>query len=574
MTTRYSKIKFHALLIPLLISVVFLLTSCQFTPPSLISNKTQTPSFVAPTNNPTTTPLATPVVYRSPFLSWAEQAFPKGIKDQLNNNSLLEFTDDQSKAQVVFTIDNGNLIGSWIYVAVVPFHSFQDDISVSELQSIWKGQNSENADHNHIHLSRETKEALTLIWGDPEVKNITILNEGSLTREHWLSFDTLAIIPFEDIEISWKVLTIDGLDLFSTGLDISTYPLRLPLYINTVDIPVSSIEFPTFITNFNESKLTSIALTGVTALVRDTAAIMENEGFTYPASEIYQVLNQANITHISNEVPFVPDCPNPDPNQPSLYFCSQDSYLELLEYIGTDIVELSGDHFGDWGPEAMLHTLELYHQQGWLTYGGGETLQDGLEPVFIEHNGNSFAFLGCNGKAHAKYATASEDYPGASRCDFEWMISEIKLLQESGYIVIVTLQHEEVDMFSPVAIQIYDFGRLAEAGAVIVSGSQAHHPQAFNFTGKSFIHYGLGNLFFDQWYLAKYNPSYHKNKDKSFIDLHYFYDGVHINTRFVTLKFVDNAKTRFMGPQEKESFLGEVFSHSIWEGESLSAITQ
>jgi poly-gamma-glutamate synthesis protein (capsule biosynthesis protein) len=273
-------------------------------------------------------------------------------------------------------------------------------------------------------------------------------------------------------------------------------------------------------------------------------------------------------------VPFIPDCPNPDPNQPSLYFCSKDSYLELLKFVGTDIVELSGDHFGDWGPDAMLHTLQLYHQQGWLTYGGGENLQDGLEPIYIEHNGNSFAFLGCNGKVHAKYATAAEDYPGASSCDFEWMISEISRLHDSGYIVIVTMQHEEVDTFSPVAIQEYDFGRLAGAGAAIVSGSQAHHPQSFNFTGESFIHYGLGNLFFDQWYLAKYNPSNHQNKDKSFIDIHYFYAGVHINTRFVTLQFVDNAKTRFMDTLERESFLSEVFSYSIWEGEPLRSLIE
>ena len=40
--------------------------------------------------------------------------------------------------------------------------------------------------------------------------------------------------------------------------------------------------------------------------------------------------------------------------------------------------------------------------------------------------------------------------------------------------------------------------RVADAGATMVSGSQAHYPHIMEFRGESFIHYGLGNLFFDQ----------------------------------------------------------------------------
>jgi poly-gamma-glutamate synthesis protein (capsule biosynthesis protein) len=272
-----------------------------------------------------------------------------------------------------------------------------------------------------------------------------------------------------------------------------------------------------------------------------------------------------DITHISNEVPFAEDCPSPDPNQESLYFCSKDEYIQLLEAVGTDIVELSGDHFGDWGPEAMFHSLELYNQRNWLTYGGGETLQTGLAPVFIEHNGNRFAFIGCNGKAHDRYATASDTNPGASPCDFDWMFEEIRRLSGLGYLVIATMQHEEVDSFYSIAIQQHDFRGLADSGAVIVSGSQAHHPQAVEFYNSSFIHYGLGNLFFDQWHLAHYNPTFHFNKDKSFIDIHYFYEGSYINTRLIPLQFIDNARPRPMTPEERIDFLELVFSSSVWD---------
>ncbi|MCJ7715674.1 MAG: CapA family protein, partial [Anaerolineales bacterium] len=250
----------------------------------------------------------------------------------------------------------------------------------------------------------------------------------------------------------------------------------------------------------------------------------------------------------------------------SLYFCSDDRYIQLLNSVGTDIVELSGDHFGDWGPEAMLHSLDLYHGLNLITYGGGETLQIGLDPVYLEHNGNKFAFIGCNGKVHDVYATATSTNPGASRCDFEWMIPEITRLSDEGYLVIATMQHEEIDSFSSVAIQRYDFRRLGEAGALVVSGSQAHHPQGIEITETYFIHYGLGNLFFDQWHLANYYPEVHKNKDKTFIDLHYFYDGRHISTQLVPLQFIDNARPRMMTTEEKEPFLEEIFKASMWKG--------
>ncbi len=39
---------------------------------------------------------------------------------------------------------------------------------------------------------------------------------------------------------------------------------------------------------------------------------------------------------------------------------------------------------------------------------------------------------------------------------------------------------------------------MKDAGADIVSGSQAHQPQGMEIRGDGFINYGLGNLFFGQ----------------------------------------------------------------------------
>jgi poly-gamma-glutamate synthesis protein (capsule biosynthesis protein) len=299
-------------------------------------------------------------------------------------------------------------------------------------------------------------------------------------------------------------------------------------------------------------------MSGVTALVRATAFTMERNGITYPAQDIGSILEDADLAHISNEIPFTADCPAPNPTQEGLRFCSKPDYIALMEAVGTDIVELTGDHFADWGPEAMNFTLDLYRKEGWIYYGGGYDRQDARQARLVEHNGNRLAFIGCNAKGGG-YATASDSQPGAVACDYDWMHREIARLREEGDLVITTFQHFEYYTYAAQPDQVRDFGGMAEAGAVIVSGSQAHQPQGMAFDGRAFIHYGLGNLFFDQWQYCGGNAC-----DDGFIDRHVFYAGRYIGTELVTIRFVDYARPRLMTADERAQLLEKVFSASGW----------
>jgi poly-gamma-glutamate synthesis protein (capsule biosynthesis protein) len=309
-------------------------------------------------------------------------------------------------------------------------------------------------------------------------------------------------------------------------------------------------------TNRDPQKMTVLAMTGVTALVRATAFTMEQQGITYPASDIGSILRNADITHISNEVPFAENCPYPNPVQEGVRFCSRSQYIGLLEEVGTDIVELTGDHFADWGSEAMRYTLNLYEQHGWPYFGGGANFKEGRKPVTIEHNGNKLAFIGCNAKGGG-FATASQDNPGAVYCDWDWMQNKIASLKAEKYLTVTTFQHFEYYTYVAQPNQIRDAERMIKAGAVIVSGSQAHQPQAIEFLQDGFIHHGLGNLFFDQLDVSEATR-------QGFIDLHIFYNGRHISTELVTIYFVDYARARLMNSQERADLLQAIFSASGW----------
>ena len=311
-------------------------------------------------------------------------------------------------------------------------------------------------------------------------------------------------------------------------------------------------------TNRDPSKMTVLAMTGVTALGRATAYKMDTLGTTYPGKDIQEWLRSADLTHISNEVSFNPDCPPGSFTSTSTMFCSRPEYIELLDYVGTDIVELSGNHNNDWGRSASTYSLDLYRKRGWTIFAGGANLEEARQPAKIENNGNKLAFIGCNPVGPGG-AWATADQPGAAPCgDYGWMLDAIRQLRAEGYLPVVTFQYFELYIYRPSDHQERNFRAAADAGAVIVSGSQAHFPQTMEFYNNTFIHYGLGNLFFDQMDIPV------PGTRKEFVDRHVFYNGKYLGVELLTALLEDYARPRPMTTDERNAFLEDVFGAGGW----------
>jgi poly-gamma-glutamate capsule biosynthesis protein CapA/YwtB (metallophosphatase superfamily) len=291
--------------------------------------------------------------------------------------------------------------------------------------------------------------------------------------------------------------------------------------------------------------------------VRSTAGRMVNKGLTYPGEAVRDTFRSADLLHISNEVAFAENCPYPYPVQESLVFCSDPNYITLLEDIGTDIVELTGNHVQDYGSAATVMTLDMYNERGWVYFGGGRNLADAQKASLILHNGNKLAFIGCN-PAGPGSSWATETQPGSASCDFDFIRSEITRLRGEGYLPIFTFQHYEYYSFYPSALQMDDFRSIAEAGAVVVSGSQAHFPQFMEFSDSTYIHYGLGNLFFDQMDYPAVGTR------REFADRHVFYDGNYISVELLTFLLEDYARPRPMEIWERDVFLEDIFFAAGW----------
>ena len=137
------------------------------------------------------------------------------------------------------------------------------------------------------------------------------------------------------------------------------------------------------------------------------------------------------------------------------------------------------------------------------------------------------------------------------------MHSEVARLKAAGYQVISTFQHFEYYTYEAQPNQIADLQGMAQAGAAIVSGSQAHQPQAMEFFNGGFIHYGLGNLFFDQYYMGL--PT-----SQGFLDRHVFYDGRYVSIELIGIRFIDYARPRLMTAEERVELLQAVYAASGW----------
>jgi poly-gamma-glutamate synthesis protein (capsule biosynthesis protein) len=439
--------------------------------------------------------------------------------------------------------------GGRFYAVAAPFPTVADGVSTDALKNFWQG-NAEalNATTNNgtaptLFLTEETRNALLPILGAPgQNAKVQIVAAQDLLGAAWAARPaSLAILPFDQLEARWKLLHLDGVNLFDKQADVSSYPL-------VVDGPP----------NRDVNKLTIVAMTGVTALVRGTAVMMERKGVLYPGAAIRDWLRTADIAHISNEVSFWDKCPAPTFND-GVVMCSNPKYIELLKDVGTDVIELTGNHLWDRGSDKLIGTLDTYDQLGWPYFGGGRNAETALNPAKFEINGNKIAFVGCNWFG-ANWATG--DKPGSARCgsksprDLDLIIPVIQQARAEGYQVIVGIQYLELNDYAATAQQVRDFNALREAGAVVVNGSQGHHAQGFSVNDKGFVHYGVGNLFFGD----QAGPGV----KQTFVDRHAFYDGKYLGVDLRTAFIQDYSQPVPMSEKDRGALLRRLFGVSGW----------
>jgi poly-gamma-glutamate synthesis protein (capsule biosynthesis protein) len=531
----------------------------------------------APTPVPTNTPLPTPTATPAPIGVFTSGSLPESFHKQINDRlaqqtgTFIPSGDPNLAALQIAYAPNVDvpLIGQWVYTLVAPFPTIVDDVPFSAVQAAWQGQpvQCDACDFTGpLRLSESTLQALKTVLGEPAAGAVEVLPSDQITPKLWETKPAWGIVPFDELNPRLKVLSIDGRTPFLHGLDLNAYPLAVKIGIAG---PVGKAEqlqtaLGQPLTNRDESKMTLVAMTGVTAMSRDFAASMDVNGVLYPAKNIQDYFDTSDIVHISNEVSFWPDCPKqPTPNR--AVFCSDPSYWELLKHIHTSVIENTGNHMNDYGWEPFSYTLGIYEREGIPYFGGGRTITEATRFITLTHNGNVLAFAGCNpvGPTIDWVDGLGDGRPGSAPCasPYPELREEIKKAKAEGAVVFSTLQYNEQPLgeysYETAPGQAKDFERLIDAGADVVSGSQGHSVQGFGLKGNSFMHFGVGNLFFDQMQA--------RNLRENFIDRYLVYNNRLLGVELLTTIRDEAALPRKMTLDERRGLLKTLFDLSYWE---------
>jgi len=441
------------------------------------------------------------------------------------------------------------------YAPVVAFATVTDDIALEELAARWQGEGG-----GPLAVTREYQTELSVLLGTPMADSVVVTTTNGILALVEGNPNTVGIVPFDRLHPRFKVLAVDGVNVLDNQLEPSSYNLAAAVAVrgpHAAELAAVMSANVTNASNRDADHLTTLVMTGVTAMTRVTAAKMERNGYDYPARIISSTLAAADITHISNEVPFIEGCVV-NASQDNLTMCSDTTYWAALEALGTDIVGLSGNHVNDFGRDGARESIGWYRENGIAIYGSGLNLDEACAPLLWEHNGNRFAFLASLAFGPA-FAWATDDLPGA--CYYydhkERIFETIAKLRSEVDVIAVELQYLETYNPYPTDQQVVEFRELREQGVDIVTGVQSHVPQAFEPYGPeagrspSVIVYGLGNLFFDQMWSWQTRTE--------LIARHTIYRGRVISTEILTAVLEDYAQPRWTTPAERANLLQSIF---------------
>lgn len=449
---------------------------------------------------------------------------------QYDDIERFSFVEDREEADIILSYGTGdNVIYSQYLLPVGHLYWTEDSVSINDIKY---GEYTVLLNQEGY---RKYSEFLKSVYPDIEIEE-----SGNLISD--LEDEACGCIGLlENTELSkeYKLLKIDDkyyLDTFDAGVEVSLVAesnmeeLNIQFVSNIVKKNLGLTEG-----EFNKDTIAKVNMTGVTALTRRVAKAMDvRNDYDYPAEKIANFLSDADITHTSNEISFVPGCTS----YSGMRFCSNPQSIETLKAIGADVIELTGNHNNDYGSQYNTETIEAYKEEGWGYFGGGLNSEDAREAYITEVDGSKIAFLGYNYYdavvAGGTNALAGSSKAGANPYSESRMREDIESVRDEVDIVIVDFQYQECYSYPssdviypvcyrPIGSQSNVFRKAIDFGADIVVGTQAHQPQTYELYGEGVIFYGLGNLFFDQsmWIGTR----------QGMILTHYFREGELIQTK-------------------------------------------
>ena len=238
-------------------------------------------SLPTATSTPTATPVP-PTPTSIPALTlWLDPSLPDALSEGLTVPADIETTAREAESTYRWVLlDLGETAAvetDWVFVAAAAFPTIPGEVSGAKLRGQWQRGGGQA-----LLVSQDTLAAFTALWGKPAVGAVKVLAEEALLDAAWEKRGQVALLPFEQLSPRWKALRVDGLSPFDRDFDAAAYPLALRAGLRGAEALPEGWVLPQ--SNYDPSKMTTLMLTGVTALARRTAKTINEQGAAFLAA--------------------------------------------------------------------------------------------------------------------------------------------------------------------------------------------------------------------------------------------------------------------------------------------------
>lgn len=211
-------------------------------------------------------------------------------------------------------------------------------------------------------------------------------------------------------------------------------------------------------------------------------------------ADIASVVNQVDYAILNLETPIVEQKDYKPIAKVGPHLSAPAAIVDMVKSAGFDAVTLANNHILDFGPNALIDTIQLLDDKEIEYVGAGNNLRDASRVLMKQLGGEKLAMINF---CETEFSIASEKEPGAFPLDVVKNVCQIQNAKKNADYVVVIV-HGGVELYplpTPRMKELYRFFVDMGADAVI-----NHHQHCYSgyevYNGKP-IFYGLGNFCMD-----------------------------------------------------------------------------
>lgn len=217
------------------------------------------------------------------------------------------------------------------------------------------------------------------------------------------------------------------------------------------------------------------------------------------SDDLLELMNRIDILMLNNEFTYSTRG-TPLPGK-AFTFRADPSRAGLLKVFGTDIVNLANNHVYDYGPDALLDTIDTLNKEGIPHIGASANLKKASAPYYFVCNGRKIAFVAATQIERSTNYTkeATKDTPGVLKTlnpdKFTAVIKKAK--KNSDYVIAIV--HWGTEGSSYYGQDQKDLAKaFVDAGADAIVGGHTHCLQGFEIIDGVPVLYSTGNFWFSR----------------------------------------------------------------------------